>query len=113
MFAPLNDFADEAVFESNRYIFIYTPEKVYQYEIFAAYPHSSEHLLLCHDFTNTQEFSDYFAALSEGLDAHYREELFPDEDDKVLTLSTCYRRNRMKRYLVQGVLTQVYDVVEK
>ena len=113
MFAPLNDFASEDVFEANRYIFIYTPEKVYQYEIFAAYPHSSEHLLLCHDFTDKQQFADFFAALGEGLDTHYRTELFPDEDDKVLTLSTCYRRNRMKRFLVQGVLTQVYDVVEK
>jgi len=113
MFAPLNDFASEDVFEANRFIFIYTPEKVYQYEIFAAYPHSSEHLLLCHDFTDQKEFADYFAALTDKLDAHYRTELFPEEGDKVLTLSTCYKRNRMQRYLVQGVLTQVYNVVEK
>lgn len=113
MFAPLNGFADEDVFEANRDIFIYTPEKVYQYAIFAAYPHSSEHLLLCHDFTDSKEFAAYFDSLTDGLDAHYRTELFPEEGDKVLTLSTCYKRNRMQRYLVQGVLTQVYDVVEK
>lgn len=112
MFAPLNDFAAADVFEANRYIFIYTPEKVYQYEIFAAYPHSSEHLLLCHDFTDSKEFTDYFAQLKDGLDTHYRRELFPEEGDKVLTLSTCYKRNRMQRYLVQGVLTQTYNVVE-
>ena len=112
MFAPLNDFAAADVFEANRYIFIYTPETVYQYEIFAAYPHSSEHLLLCHDFTDSKEFADYFAQLKDGLDTHYRRELFPEEGNKVLTLSTCYKRNRMQRYLVQGVLTQTYNVVE-
>lgn len=113
MFAPLNDFADADVFEANRYIFIYTPEKVYQYEIFAAYPHSSEHLLLCHDFSDPAQFAAYFAGLADSVDTHYRAELFPEDGDKVLTLSTCYRRNRMQRYLVQGVLTQSYDVVEK
>lgn len=113
MFAPLNDFAAADVFEANRYIYIYTPEKVYLYEIFAAYPHSSEHLLLCHDFSDPAQFAAYFDTLEEGVDAHYRPNLFPEEGDKVLTLSTCYKRNRMQRYLVQGVLTQVYDVVEK
>ena len=113
MFAPLNDFASADVFEENRYIYIYTPEKVYLYEIFAAYPHSSEHLLLCHDFNDPAQFAAYFDALDEGVDSHYRTELFPEEGDKVLTLSTCYKRNRMQRYLVQGVLTQVYNVVEK
>ncbi len=36
----------------------------------------------------------------------------PHTDDKVLTLSTCYRQNRMQRFLVQGVLTETYDVIK-
>lgn len=114
MFAQVNDFANTAVFDANRYIYIYTPEKVYQYEIFAAYPHSSEHLLLCHDFTVESEFNDYFASLDlSSIDSHYRTDLFPTFGDKVITLSTCYRQNRMQRYLLQGVLVQEYEVVTK
>lgn len=114
MFAQVNDFADSAVFDANRYIYIYTPDKVYQYEIFAAYPHSSEHLLLRHDFSNETEFDTYFDGLDlNAIDSHYRTDLFPQFGDKVITLSTCYRQNRMQRYLVQGVLTHEYAVAVK
>ncbi len=43
---------------------------------------------------------------------HYRRDLFPQAGDRVLTLSTCYRQNRMQRFLLQGVLTETYDVVK-
>ena len=112
MFAQVNNFADAAFFAKNQKIFVYTPDKVYEYTIFAAYPHFSEHLLLCHDFTDPQQFADYFASLGETINANYRRELFPQAGDKVLTLSTCYRQNRMQRFLVQGVLTETYDVIK-
>ena len=114
MFAQVNDFADSAVFDANRYIYIYTPDKVYQYEIFAAYPHSSEHLLRRYDFSNKDEFNGYFDALDlNAIDTNYRTDLFPQFGDKVITLSTCYRQNRLQRYLVQGVLVQEYAVAKK
>jgi len=113
MFAPVNKFADGTFFDEHPVIYIYTPEKVFEYQIFAAYPHSSEHLLLNHDFTKEEEFNDYFHSLSAVIDAHYREELFPEDGDRVLTLSTCYKSNRMQRYLVQGVLSQEYTIVRK
>ena len=112
MFAQVNNFADAAFFDRNQKILIYTPDKVYEYTIFAAYPHSSEHLLLCHDLTDPQQVADYFASLGEAINANYRRELFPQAGDKVLTLSTCYRQNRMQRFLVQGVLTETYDVIK-
>ena len=113
MFAQLNNFADAAYFADHQDIYIYTPETVYRYEIFAAYPHSSEHLLLCYDFDDPDQFSAYFASLGDGVNANYRRERFPEFGDKVLTLSTCYKQNRMQRYLVQGVLTEQYTVLQK
>ena len=112
MFAQVNNFADAEFFAKNQKIIVYTPDKVYEYTIFAAYPHSSEHLLLCHDFTDPQQFADYFASLGEAINANYRRDLFPQAGDRVLTLSTCYRQNRMQRFLLQGVLTETYDVVK-
>ena len=113
MFAQLNNFADAAYFAANQDIYIDTPETVYRYEIFAAYPHSSEHLLLCYDFDDPDQFNAYFASLTDNVNANYRRELFPEFGDKVLTLSTCYKQNRMQRYLVQGVLTEQYTVLQK
>ena len=112
MFAQLNNFADAAYFDANKDIYIYTPEKVYRYEIFAAYPHSSEHLLLCYDFDDPQQFADYFGSLSGTVNANYRRDLFPEYGDKVLTLSTCYKQNRMQRYLVQAKLTAQYSLLD-
>jgi sortase B len=108
MFAPVNDYADPAFFDAHPYIYIYMPDRILQYEIFAAYPHSSEHLLLCHDFSDPEQFAAFFGGLNEGLDTNYREERFPDAEDRVLTLSTCYKNNRMQRYLVQGILQAEY-----
>lgn len=111
MFAPVNKFATQEFFDEHPYIYIYTPDTVYQYEIFAAYPHSSEHLLLNYDFSDEAQFNGYFAALNSAIDSHYREELFPEFGDRVITLSTCYKSNRMQRYLVQGVLTMEYAII--
>lgn len=108
MFAPVNDYADPDFFDAHPRIYIYMPDRVCQYEIFAAYPHSSEHLLLCHDFSDPEQFSAFFGGLKEGLDTNYRTGLFPDAGERVLTLSTCYKNNRMQRYLVQGVLRAEY-----
>ena len=110
MFAPVNDFAGKEFFDAHPYIYIYTPEKVYQYQIFAAYPHSSEHLLLNHNFSKEKQFTNFFSNLNEKIDSNYREEFFPQAGDRVITLSTCYKNNRMQRYLVQGVLTMEYTI---
>ena len=112
MFAPLNDFARKEVFDAHPTIYVYTPEAVYEYAVFAAYPHSSEHLLLEHDFSSEKQFDAYFAGLKDGIDTNYRRELFPQAGDKVITLSTCYKSNRLQRYLVQGVLTAEHPVTE-
>ncbi len=113
IFAQLNNFADADFFDENRVMYIYTPDRVYEYTIFAAYPHVRDHLLLCNDFSNPEEFNAYFASLNDGISCNYRRDLFPSAGDKVLTLSTCYRQNRMQRYLLQGVLTQEYQPIFK
>ena len=110
MFAQVNNFYDPAFFKSAPCIYVYTPEKVYVYEIFAAHPYSSDHLLLCNDFTNEAEFDSFFNGLTSSFDSNYRRDLFPEFGDKVLTLSTCYRSNRLQRYLVHGVLAAEYIV---
>ena len=111
MFGQLLKYADPEFLAENPYVYILSDSGIYRYEIFAAYPHSSEHLLLNHDFSNEEEFAAYFAELSNTIDSNYRPELFPEVGDRVITLSTCYKSNRMQRYLVQGVLTMEYAIV--
>lgn len=112
MFAELNSFADPAFFAEHGTVYVYLPEVIYEYSVFAAYPHSSEHLLLCHDFNDEAEFNEYFAALKDGVNTNYARELFPEFGDKVLTLSTCYKQNRMQRYIVQAKLVARYSLMD-
>ena len=106
MFAQLNDFSDAEVFEAHRYIYVYLPDRMLVYEIFAAYPHSNEHLLLCHDFSDADDFTAYFDAVQaqKSLQANFRTDVWPEPGDRVLTLSTCFRGDNHQRYLVQGKL---------
>ena len=108
-FAYLNDYADSEVFNSHRCIYIYLPDRLLVYEVFATYPYSSEHLLLNHDFDNREEFDEFFdeAFASLSPKANFVEDGKPDFDtDKVLTLSTCFRENRHQRFLVQAKLVE-------
>ena len=107
MFAQLNDFADVAVFDAHPQIYVYTPEKLYIYDIFFAGPHSNEHLLANHDFSDQTEFETFFTELGESrsLSSQMRADLFPEYgEDRVLVLSTCFRGNNRQRFLVQGRL---------
>ena len=106
MFAQLNAFSDAEVFEAHRYIYIYLPDRMLVYEIFAAYPHSNEHLLLCHDFVDADDFTAYFDAVQaqKSLQSNFRTDAWPEPSDRVLTLSTCFCGDNHQRYLVQGKL---------
>lgn len=108
MFATLNNYADPEYFASHGTVYIYMSDAVYEYAVFAAYPHSSEHLLLCHDFDDEDEFNAYFDSLKDSVNTNYNRDMFPEFGDKVLTLSTCYKQNRMQRYLVQAKLVGRY-----
>ena len=107
MFAQLNDFGDAEFFESHRYLYIYTPQSIMTYEIFAAYPHSREHLLLNYDFDDEQQYNDFFDEVysSRDMRAHFIDGYRPDyAADKIVTLSTCLQGNNRQRFLVQAVL---------
>ncbi len=107
MFAKLNDFADINVFDSHRYIYIYTPDKLFVYEIFAATPHTHEHLLLNYDYNNRADYNSLFDSVmyKVKLNANYLDDVKLDfESDRILTLSTCYRFDNQQRFLVMGRL---------
>lgn len=107
MFAGINDFADVNYFDEHRYMYVFLPDRELVYEIFAAYPHSNEHLLINHDFDNREEYEEFFeeALSTKSLQANFLEGVSPEfKNDKVLTLSTCFRRNNQQRYLLQGIL---------
>lgn len=104
-FGTLHNFEDKTFFEEQRYIYVYLPDDVKVYEIFAAYEGSSNHIIYGHEWTD----ESYVQYLSDTLELDGERDHALDAyefhaDDLVLTLSTCVRNSPGQRYLVQGVL---------
>ncbi len=106
MFAGLHNYEDITYFNENPYVYIYTPDELLVYKIFAAYEYSDEHLLYNHDFTDAVEFQIYLSEIFEtrSMTCNLREDVEVTAEDKIITLSTCIATKPNNRYLVQGVL---------
>lgn len=106
MFAYVNDFADAKVFEEHRQMIVYLPDKALVYQIFAAEPHSSEHLLINDDINDPEVFDAFYDEVlnNASLKANVLDGVSIDKTDKVLVLSTCFRDTNTQRYLLFGKL---------
>jgi sortase B len=107
MFSTLYNFASEEIFQQANYIYIYTPDDVFVYQIFAAYEYESIHLLYCLDFENEYVYEDFLRSVYEanGRVANVKQEVEVTAEDQILTLSTCTQDSRADlRMLVTGVL---------
>lgn len=108
MFKGLHSFEDRTFFDENKYVYIYTPEQVLTYEIFAAYETDNYHLLVTYDFDDPEVFEKYLNYIT-GLESMYvniRKDVEVDASDRIITLSTCVGGRPESRYLVQAVLLE-------
>ena len=106
MFAGLHDYEDIEYFREHPYVYVYTPEKLYVYEIFASHEYGNEHLLYNHDYAVKSEFRKYVDSILElrSMNSNRAEDVEVTEDSHILVLSTCMANKPDNRYLVQGVL---------
>ena len=105
MFGCLHDYEDKTFFDENPYVYIYTEEKTYVYEIFAAYTATNAHILNTNDFSTQEGFADYLdnVVYNKALTGNFRNDTRVTSDNRIITLSTC-TSNSSKRWLVQAVL---------
>lgn len=106
MFHTLHSFEDGAFFDENKYVFIYTPEETFVYEIFAAYEFSDAHLLYNFDFETPASFQVYLDSVlnTRDMNSHVRKDLSVTSENHIITMSTCISGKPNNRYLVQAVL---------
>ena len=115
MFHDIHLFENKEFFEENPYVYIYTPERVLQYEIFAVYTASDDHLLYICDFDDRDAFGNYleevqnrtaFNMVSET--ALIRQDIRLTADDRIISLQTCTRSEDC-RTVIQAVLVGEYS----
>lgn len=106
MFQNLHLYEDGSFFEDNPYVFIYMPETVYAYEIFASYEFSDAHLLYSFDFETPSSFDTYLNSVRSvrEMNSHIKEDVDVTSKNHIITMSTCIQAKPKNRYLVQAVL---------
>ncbi len=106
MFAGLHRYGDSEYMESHPYVYMYTEDKLYVYEIFASYEHSDEHLLYGKDYTDESVFEGYINKIHDlhSMGTVVREDVEVTTQDRLLTMSTCISTKPKNRFLVQAVL---------
>ena len=112
MFSSLQKIYSAPVWmEQSNELVIYQKYRELHYEIFAAVPTDSRHLLYSYDFTDDAVFTAFFDELlhSRALDAQIVPDASVSPDDRVVILSTCYAGDYSKRFLVLAKLTQTVD----
>lgn len=107
MFAALHHYQEQEFFEENPYVYIYSPEEIMVYRIFAAYETSDVHLLLAFDTENEDSYGEYLKGIlenEESMGNHFDRTLALESKDKIISLETCISSKPHRRYLVQAVL---------
>mgnify|MGYP003307136749 CR=1 FL=1 len=108
MFQNLHFYEDATFFEENRYVYIYTSERVFVYEIFAAYEFSDKHVLANYSTVSEagkQRYLDEVFSIRD-MKAQFRDDVDVTVENHLLTLSTCVDGKPNNRYLVQGILIE-------
>ena len=103
MFTGLHEFENRDFFDKNRQIFIYTPNGVLTYEIFAAVDFSDALIPYEYSFSDSAQLQNYIKDV-KNCAGNFQEGVSVSADDKILTLSTCYSGQDDRRLLIEAVL---------
>lgn len=110
MFGLLRRYSEQETYDKSPYFWIYTPTKIYKYEIFAASvvgTYSDSYKIT---FANAKEFLDFVdAGKSQSA---VKTDVDVGAVDTVVTLSTC-TGDYSTRFIVQGKRVRTYESVEK
>lgn len=106
MFHDLHSYEDESFLPDHPYVYIYTPDRVMRYRIFAAYPYDDRHLLYSFDYATPEGRAGYLSEIFSirNMSAVLDDQVAVTSEDRLITLSTCVGSQNEKRYLVQAVL---------
>ena len=109
MFQSIHKYMDRSFFDNNRDIVIYMPDQILHYKIFAAYLTDNRHLLMNYNFWSKDEYQQYLNSIfsMRDMNAFIDTSMEVTNEDKIITLSTCYAGISTQRYLVQAVLVSI------
>jgi len=95
-------YSEEDGLEKYRNIYVYLPNGEQKYEVFAAVPFGSDHILYYYDFSDEGAYEAFLDDLGKvrHMNAKIDQNVQVSSEDQLLLLSTCLSGNNKKRYLV-------------
>lgn len=107
MFADLMKYKDQKFFEEHSECLLITPTAVHKIVIFSGY--------VSHNGSDAWELEFRDVSFSEWLKKIEARSFFdatnyPDEDDRILTLSTCSYEYENAKYVLHGYVSQVIEI---
>ncbi|MBP3325865.1 MAG: class B sortase [Coprococcus sp.] len=108
MFRSLHSYEEPEFLDNHRYVYIYTPESIIVYRVFAVYRYDDRHILNSYDFSNDEIKKSYIEYIynMKSLYATVKNDETVDVDSHILTLSTCCG-DEDERLLVQAVQVEI------
>lgn len=105
MFAGLHKFRKQSYWEAHPYVYLTTEEGVYRYEIFSSYRADVESATYGLSFRQAETRAEF---LRHSLESSVIDTgIQPEENDRILTLSTCSGAGYSNRWVVQARLKMV------
>ena len=105
MFGDLSLYKDVDYLNEHKEIFIYTPEHIYTYEVFAQITYDNRHILNWFDFSSDTGLLEFIDSLKESrnMSNYIDDSITITSTDRIIVLSTC-NGNSEQRYLIGAVL---------
>ena len=95
MFGSLKDYKDSAYMDEHSEVYIYTPEHIFTYKIFAAVTYDSRHIMVAFDFAQDEQYQAYLDSLSQvrNMASYINTDIPVTTADRIITMSTCNGNN--------------------
>lgn len=109
MFTDLHKYEEEQYLKDNPYIYVYTPEMNYQYQIFCSSIFDNRYILGNYGFVDQAEVQRFTEEV-ESTDRHWiNEDVKLPEKGNYLVLSTCTGLNEDTRLLIDSILINAQE----
>ena len=115
MFHHLSKYANASFWARNRYIFIYTNDYVYRYEVFSAYSAPATTTGICYfsttDLVDAASRAEFLRLAIENSQIGTQPERMPTADDQILTLCSCVD-NGERRFAVHARRMADWELID-
>lgn len=111
MFGSLYKYRNEVFFNEHRTIWIFTPDSMLVYRVFAAVIHNDKLITEAYNNNDSGDCRRFLDSIfrNRKLGSIIMNDVDVTPDDKIITLSTCIRGMYGNRYLVVAVKTNEYS----